>query len=388
MPQALNPVFVRDATCPSDRLQIDYFDSLIPGLALRIGRAGKKTWTYLYREAGKRKRMTLGNAALMSLADARNAARQANGAVANKVRSTSDGLTDSRTDPRTFDALASIFLARPGLKATTQRDYRRIIETELLPAWKGRAVASLTRDDLFKVLDKIVKRGANVLANRTQRVVVNLLGIAAERGWVQANIARGIRMVGGREMAREVTLNMSELAKFWIGLNKERSDIRDMLRLVILTAARKNEVRRMDWSELDMLNGGWMLPAARAKSGRERFIHLAPTAHAILEARNEGRDVGRRHHGLVFPNVPESLSHNMAAICSRTGIQRVTVHDLRRTAATLIAADGASRVVLKLILGHVDQDVTAIYDRHAYTLERSQALVKLDHMIRSELAMQ
>jgi integrase len=77
----------------------------------------------------------------------------------------------------------------------------------------------------------------------------------------------------------------------------------------------------------------------------------------------------------------------MAAICSRAGIQRVTVHDLRRTSATLIAADGASRVVLKLILGHVDQDVTAIYDRHAYTMERSQALVKLDQMIRSELAM-
>jgi integrase len=63
----------------------------------------------------------------------------------------------------------------------------------------------------------------------------------------------------------------------------------------------------------------------------------------------------------------------------------VTVHDLRRTSATLIASAGTSRVVLKAVLGHVDQDITAVYDRHSYAAETREAVNKLDAMIQEAL---
>lgn len=373
MSQALTPALVASAICAPGCAQIDLFDSVVPGFSLRVGKGGKKTWNLMHRVAGKRVRMLLGNASLMSLAEARNAARQVLGTSQIKA---------PVANSNSFDALADIFLGRPGIKSNTAYGYRRMIEVELLPAWRGRTVASLTRDDVFKVLDPIVKRGAVVLANRTQRLIVGLLGVAVERGWIQANVARGIKPVGGRERTREVALNLSELAKLWKAFEAERSDVKNILRLVILTAARNSEVRRMEWREVDLIEGVWTLPATRAKNGRERLIYLPPGAQGILDSLYPFRS------GLVFPDAPIDLVKYVVRSCKRAGVKGITVHDLRRTAATLLAAFGTPRVVLKLILGHTDNDITAIYDRHAYNREQSQALRKLDEEIRSELATQ
>jgi integrase len=188
-------------------------------------------------------------------------------------------------------------------------------------------------------------------------------------------------MIGGKEVSRERSLDIRELAKLWRAMDGERPAVAAVLRVLILTCCRRNEVRLMRWEELDMQNGYLTLPSSRTKSKRDRGIALTPSAIAIVQAQ------GPRGSGLVFAGVLGDFSRTMKRLCERAGIQHCTVHDLRRSSATLIASMGTSRTVLGLILGHTDNAVTARYDRHTYWKEQADARLKLDSLIQQELGL-
>jgi integrase len=388
MAQALTPAFVASAVCPDGKPQVEYFDSIVPNLALRVGKAGTKAWTLFMREGGKRRRVALGSAGMLSLAEARTAARQILGGRA-PARPSGTG--------QTFEALADLFLQRcSGLRPTTIEDYRRTIATMLMPRWKNKPVAAITRDDIFKVLDPIVARGAKVRANRVQQVIVALLNVAVDRGWVATNVARGIRRVGGKETPRERALEISDLATLWGvlgGMGRQgrvSANTVAAIRFIILTAARKSEVRGLRWIEIDLDTALWMLPAARSKNRRDHEVPLSVGAMAILAKQRPYDAVTniQRYSELVFSGVPRELSSVMRRACKLAMIDPpVTIHDLRRSAATLMAGAGVSRVVLKAVLGHLDRDVTAVYDRHSYAAEKREAVNKLDALIQQELGL-
>jgi hypothetical protein len=233
----LTPATIAAAICPPGKLQIDLYDGGVAGLVLRVNAGGRKSWNLIHRVNGKKVRLKLGDAALMGVADARSAARQVLGA-------------------QSFEALADLFLARASsLRPATLAEYQRTVATELMPRWKTKLVATITRDDIFAVLDPIVARGSKVMANRVQALIVSILNVAVDRGWVQANVARGIRMIGGKEVSRERSLDIRELAKLWRAMDGERPAVAAVLRVLILTCCRRNEVRLMRWEELDMQNG-------------------------------------------------------------------------------------------------------------------------------------
>jgi integrase len=274
MAQALTPALVAAASCPAGRAQVDLFDSVVPGLALRIGLAGKKTWTLLYRSNGTRKRISVGNAALMSLAAARQAARQILGGRAPATRV---------AKAETFGDLCRIFLERGDFRPKTETIYRHIIESKLLPAWRLRLVASLTRSDILSVLDPIVGRGARVMANRTRQLIVTLLNLSIDRGWTDSNVATHVRRPGGKEHSRDRTLTLSEVTRLWLALDSEKPATAAVIRFLILTGQRMNEVLGLDWSEIDLEACTWDLPGERAKNRRAHSVPLGPTAMAILE---------------------------------------------------------------------------------------------------------
>jgi hypothetical protein len=311
MAQALTPTFVASAVCPEGQPQIEYFDSVVPGLALRVGKAGTKAWTLFMRENGRRRRVALGSAGALSLAEARNAARQVLGGRAQPHSPSGNS--------QTFEALADLFLQRASsLRPASIDEYQRIVRAELLPRWRSRVVDTLTRDDVFAVLDPILARGSKVMANHVQQMIVALLNVAVDRGWIISNIARGIRRVGGKELAPERSLDIRELAKLWRAMDGEKlAVVAAVLRVLILTCCRRNEIRRMRWEELDWPNGFWTLPSERTKSKRERGIALTPTAIRIIEAQEP------RSSGLVFAGVPEDLSGTMKSCAGERGFSTV-----------------------------------------------------------------
>src|SRR5690625_4589316 len=136
------------AAYTTDRTQEDVWDELVPGLALRVGRTGSKTWMVRYRANGRHRRMKLGTYPHLSLADARERARRA---LAD-AQAGEDPAADRqlrRSVDATFGALVEEVLevkARE-TREKTQRERRRIANKDLLPAWKDRPAGSIRSEE-------------------------------------------------------------------------------------------------------------------------------------------------------------------------------------------------------------------------------------------------
>ena len=363
--------------------QAEYFDELTPGLALRVGRAGTKTWVVRYRANGRHRRLTLGRYPRLSLADARDAARDKL-AAADSGEDPAAERAARRSDATTFRALADEVLeAKAGeTREATQRERRRIVDTELLPAWGGRPAASIRRRDVVQLVEAIAKRGAPVMANRTLALIKVIFneGIDREFPGVEANPAARLKPTD--EDGRDRYLTRDEIKVVWDALAWEAPVTRTLFRFTLLTAARVGSVCAMRWADIDEADV-WHIPAAAFKGKRPHLVPLSAEALAVLE---ELRPLtGGMEH--VFPGrsdgrVPHITSTNKALqrIRRRTKLPTWTVHDFRttfRTHATRAekpdhakdpAGMGVAPHVADACLGH--KEASLGFDRYTAEPER------------------
>ncbi len=176
----------------TDRAQLDIYNVLVPGLALRVGRGGTKTWLVRYRASGRYRRLKLGRYPTLSLAKAREKAR-------DKLVVVSDGGDPAaeakvlRSDEATFRALTDEVLKAKGAgwRDATRTERTRIINTELIPVWGSRPAASIGRRDVVLLLDRIEERGATVMRNRVLATIKMVFNVGIRRGFpgVEANPA-------------------------------------------------------------------------------------------------------------------------------------------------------------------------------------------------------
>jgi integrase len=211
-----------------------------------------------------------------------------------------------------------------------------------------------------------------VARNRTKSTLSGLFAWALERDIVPANPVVGIREL--KEAPRERVLDDDELRKLWAAGGVLGYPDGPFLRMLLLAAARRNEIARLEWSELDLAAGVWRLPAHRAKTGAAREIPLTEHAVATLLA------VPRIGERFVF------TTNGRVPICDYTRIKgridaasRVTdwtLHDLRRSAATTMADKLAIMPhVVSAVLGHAAGDrIHRTYNKSKYLLEQRNAL--------------
>ena len=169
------------ALVPPPTGSVDHFDDLTPGLSLRVTSNDVRSWTVFFRDKnGRQKRLTLGRFPAVTLADARELAREAQRSVA-KGR---DPVAEKRAarDVLTFGALAARYIedhAKPH-KRSWAEDQRQLDAT-LLPKWKNRPAVDVTAEDLLTVLNAKVKAGAPVAANRVRALVSRIYTFGAAR---------------------------------------------------------------------------------------------------------------------------------------------------------------------------------------------------------------
>ena len=191
----------------------------------------------------------------------------------------------------------------------------------------------------------------------------------------------------GSYKARERVLDQDELRHVWRAFGEIKNpSLSRSLKLVILTWQRRTEVGHLPWAEIAEDQRWWYL--RRTKNRKRSAVFLAPTSRAILE-RQRGRSSVYCFPG---PDGDKPLcSPYMTSMCwniSRSFLkegkirEKFTVHDLRRTGATLAREHGADRAVVKRILNHSAADVTAIYDRYGMKPEVQQVLTSYDEFIR------
>jgi len=174
----------------------------------------------------------------------------------------------------------------------------------------------------------------------------------------------GMKRVNAKESARERILTDEEIRKVW---NTDNA----FVRFLLLTAARRNEAAGMRWDELD--GADWTLPAARNKTKVDLVRPLSKAAMAVLPKKREGE--------FVFGNPPDrplrSYSLLKVHLDKASGVTGWRLHDLRRTARSLMSRAGIPSDHAERCLGHVIPGIRAIYDRHQFHAEKARAFEAL-----------
>jgi integrase len=365
---------------PPPRNQIDYFDTEVSGLGLRVSAGGKKTWFLMYRHCGRRRRLTLSSSDALEAAKARKLAKR----KLSEVAMGTDPAAERRAarEAESFAELATLYMekhARPNKRSW--REDQKMLDYDLLPVWRHMKAAEITRRDVNAVLDTVASRGAVVRANRVRALVSKIFNFAISRDIVEHNPVQGV-MKPADETRRDRMLSEREIEVLWRELNSEPSKIAAIFKMALLTAQRKTEVLGMTWDELDLENGWWVLPAHRAKNGLAHRVPLESQAVRILrDIKKEANDPVFVFRGGKRGQAIANLQKRMQALRVRSGIGDFKFHDLRRTAASHMTGLGIPRLVVSKILNHAEQGVTAVYDRHSYDPEKRDALSRWDRRV-------
>lgn len=354
-----------------------------PGFALRVTEKGARTYYLIYRapDSDQKQFLWIGDASRMSLAAARERAREA-----DKLRSQgADPLEERRKEQRaqrqrpSVASLVSGFIEAGESRKSekTQREYARILASEIAKAPLGGIVANdVTAPELDALCRKVAKRSPTMGNN-----VYKLIRAAFRWGFKKDLVDRDVsaRLDRPAEEKRltteERTLNDEEVRQLWLGVETLGREMATFIRLPLLCGTRRGETALAEWSEFDLRDKPaeqslWRIPAEHRKGQRGRrrglVIPLSPLAARMLK---ELRD-GAGNEARAFPNVGEQFVVNLfrttESVRKATGV-RFSLHDLRATCATGVRRVSGLPHVPALVLGHQGvpgvPDVTSRYDR-------------------------
>jgi integrase len=361
-----------DRIKPPKQGQIDRFDRGYPGLCLRISYGGAKTWIFFYRLRGKLRRLSLGRFPGMTLDEARNAWRAARLAV-------SKGESPAHIKPTaadTFAATAEEWLQRDQAKNRSANEVRRAIEHDVMPAWGERLIAMITRRDVLELIDGVADRGALTMARRLHSHLHRLFRWAVGRGILEVNPMADLPKPGAA-VKRDRVLSDGELRAVWMAAEKTAWPYGPAIRLLILTAARREEVGALRWSEIH--GNEIRIPGERSKSGEPRIIPLSPAAVDLIGAlpRTGDHVFSANGSGLGGWSKAKRAIDTTAAEMNGGPLAPWRLHDIRRTTATGLQRLGVGLQVVESVLGHVSGSragIVGVYQRHQFEAEKRQAL--------------
>ena len=373
------------------------------GLYLMVPSSGLPYWMLRYTANKKRKSMTLGKAKDMSLADARSEAET----FKKQVREGADPLANRKRDAqvtlRTVDELFNDWYQDLQKRLKHPDIPKRIYTKDIAPHIGESPLESVTPMDIRTIIQDVAANRPTV-ANDALMYCKQLFNHAIKLNLVQGNPAAAFTVsdAGGLEQSRDRTLTIKEIkAVFEVFRAHGDSFTRDnylACSLLLVLGVRKGELTESLWSEFDLESAVWELPAERSKSGTSIVIPLPRQAVNWLQElkfRSYGSDY-------VFPSRRRSKSPHMGkdtlnrAISKLFGIEpgrakkpphvmgdieHFTVHDLRRTCRSLLAAAGVPGHVAERCLNHKLKGVEGIYDRHDYLSERREALQKVADLV-------
>ncbi|MBW7964947.1 site-specific integrase [Bradyrhizobium sp. BR 10261] len=367
------------------------------GLYLQVHPSGAKSWAYRYRFAGKSRKLTLGTAytdagvEVIKIGDARDLADEARVAVAKRVDPAEVKKAERKKAAAddTLRSVAKVYLAQhKSLRTIGTRE--AVLKRLVFPVLGDRAMESIKRSEVVKLLDDIEQSRGPVMSDYTLATMRRLFSWHAVRtDDFVSPIMRGMARTSTKDRARKRVLSDIELRALWRAAN-EAGLFGQYLQLLLLTATRRNEAAGLRRSEMEL--GDWTVPAARYKT---KVDHLVPLSEAAIGIIARVMKVGKGD--LVFTLDGQAplrgwgsrkaafdclmLTQLRQIVGEDVRLERWTLHDLRRTARTLMSRAGVLSDHAELCLGHVIGGVEGTYDRYAYVKEKREAFAKLADLI-------
>ena len=374
-----------------DKDRVDYSSVENTRLRLRVTKTGHKSWSVVYRRQsdGKQRRATLGVYPEISIVEAHERAAE----FGVEVRKGADPAKATRriTDLETFSVFAERYLVRY-VERNTKGAYnaRKMLGKHVYPFIGKETVSELTKRDIIKILDRMVDvKRVPTMANRTFAVLQHMFGWSIDNGYLDSSPMRGLKKPA-QEKSRDRYLNDEEIGELWTNLDKLKWkwQMKSVVRLLLLTGQRLNEVAGMRLSELhlDQNHPEWHLPAERSKNGKGHIVPLSGMAVMLIENALEAHKLSGVDPEIIFPAYRKSssgqsldggfISAKFRKALPALGIEGCTPHDLRRTASTGMAKLGVDEKIIERILNHATgSKVAGIYNRHQYIDKKRHALV-------------
>ncbi len=370
---------------PKGSKQVDYFDTATRGFGLRVSPGGTKTWFVKYVFDGTQRRDGLGEYPAVKLAEARTMALDVKHKLAFGIDPRLERRMARARRQDTFGTVAAEFIKRHTSRNRRGGETAQIIERELLPMWGDRAISDITRRDVVEVLDGVMDRGTPYAANHLLAIVRKLFNWAIERGIVETTPVSNLS-APGKETKRDRTLSDDEIQTLWQSCDAVGWPFGLFVQLLLLTAQRRGELASVKWDDLSGMDGDqpvWTLAREATKADRAHSVPLSPQAVHIFEGLPRTGEfvfsTGRRADKPL-----SGFSRPKKRLDMVTGLTDWRIHDLRRSAASIMARLNTPPHVLSRVLNHApsqQEGVTAVYNRYAYEPEKRHALEALGHFV-------
>ncbi len=340
--------------------QETFWDVSLPAFGVRVGKH-RKTFTVMVGR--DRERRTIGVYPDINLQEAR--------AKAKRILAEA---TPSRAFSPTFaESLESFFATHCDQKQrpSTARETRRILNKHFLPTLRDCNLRDITPRQIQTILD--ARLGTPAEANHAFRGIRLFFRWARARHHIEHSPCEGMTQPA-QNRSRDRVLGDTELKCIWDAA--DFYPFGTIIRLLILTGQRRAEIGSLRWEYFDKVNRTISLPPEVAKNGRRHTIPYGPSAEAILDRIPKDDEYlfpSRDSEGRPFSGYSPSKIH----FDKKANIAHWTLHDLRRTFATNLAAIGTPIHVTEKLLNHISgtvSGVAAIYNRYSYMDEMRTAI--------------
>jgi integrase len=350
-------------------------DPQLPGHYVRVHPSSNKSYVAVARDpSGKQIWTTIGNTSLLDIDAARAKARE----IIQAVKAGED-----RAGPQSYQAVAEEWFKRhvetKGLRSA--HEIRRLLAKHILPAWSGRDFRSIKRGDVAMLLDQVEDNSGARSADLVLSIISGIANWYAKRNDDYVSpVIRGMKRHSTKDHARQRILSDDEIRALW---NAAEDTYGDILKMLLLTGQRRDKVADMRWDDVS-IDGVWHVPNGSREKGAGGTLVLSPMAVDIIRARPR---LGTNPY--VFAgrgNGRFTIWRNKLALDAKlTGMAPWVLHDLRRTARSLMSRAGVRPDIAERVLGHAIRGVEGVYDRHEYREEKANALRLLASLIENIL---
>jgi integrase len=374
-------------------------DIEVKGFVARRLDSGAVTYGFRYRDkkTGKQRWIGLGLHGTITADEARGLAKKRAGEVANsqdpiaeREETRAVAKRAKLADVNTVDAILDRFVARYVKNLRSGDQVERALDAYVRPRIGSKSIYELKRRDIVEMLDAIEDENGPVMADRVLahvRKAFNWWTVQDED--FKSPIVRGMARTKPKERERDRALADDEIRDVWaaLALMDGPACYPAYVKNLLLTATRRNESSDMRSAEVD--DGVWVIPEARYKSKQDHAIPLSAMALENLGSLLDTKGFvfsttnGKRPFS-GFSKTKAELDRQIAKIRKTEGRPKMphwTLHDLRRTARSLMSRAGVSSDIAEMVLGHKLGGVRGVYDRHSYAAEKRDALEKLAGLI-------
>jgi integrase len=367
-------------------------DDALPGFVVRRLPSGRLTYGLSYTKDGRRRWLAIG------VGIPPEAARKAAAGHAGSVAKDQDPMTERQQRrqrvlaARTLDQVLDAYLKEKVIgRLRTKNEITSLLSRQVRPILGSRPVSEIRRLDIVEMLDDIASKTSARAADKALGVLRSALNWHATRDDdFRSPIVPGMARTTLKELTRDRILTDDEIRSVWTACDHVTPMAYGrIVRALLLSAARLNEVACMSWAEVDPEKA--VVPAERVKTKTEHVIPLTPDLCAQLGERDLGFVFSTDGGGTPFSGFSKAKKRLDAIIGQQRkkgGLSPMPpwrLHDLRRTARSLMSRAGVSTDIAERVLGHTMPGIRGVYDRYAYLDEKQAALTRLATIVASIL---